>query len=59
MWDDGQLDEGTGYTGIVRKGMRDEGQMDEGTGYTGIVRKGMRDEGQGMSGILGGTGVEL
>jgi hypothetical protein len=39
--------------------MWDDGQMDEGTGYTGIVRKGMRDEGQGMSGILGGTGVEL
>jgi hypothetical protein len=26
MWDDGQLDGGTGYIGILRKGMRDEGQ---------------------------------
>ncbi len=46
MWDEGQLDGDTGYTGIVRKGMRDEGQMDGGTGYRGIVRKGMRDEGR-------------
>jgi hypothetical protein len=30
MWDEGQVDGDTGYTGIVRKGMRDEGQMDEG-----------------------------
>ncbi len=26
MRDEGQMDEGTGYMGIVRKGMRDEGQ---------------------------------
>jgi hypothetical protein len=34
MWDEGQVDGDTGYTGIVSKGMLDEGQMDEGTGYT-------------------------
>ncbi len=45
MWDDGQLDRGTGYTGIVRQGMRDEGQrfgwtsgILPGNGYRAEVR---------------------
>ncbi len=62
MWDEVKMDEGKGYTGIVRKGIRDEGQMDEGAGYIGILIKGMRDEGMRfgwMSGILGKTEVEL